>query len=177
FNLGLVKAWLGDNPGALEAMTRSVEHEPDDAKAGEAWAIAEVLRCADGLESEADYCEHRAIFSVRDPNPVMALLQHWEAGQRMVGMRANPEQGMLTGLILEEHVGLVETAEGASTSRLGAYILVAGTMMQLWHPTEATLDKIVAEVLSRLGPNTPPPHRQRGPIMFTDVVVEAMIFP
>src|SRR5205823_4214363 len=43
FNLGLVQAWLGDNPVAVEALARHVELEPDEAKAGEAWALAEVL--------------------------------------------------------------------------------------------------------------------------------------
>src|SRR5205814_6472147 len=44
FDLGLVQAWLGDNAPAVEALGKYVELEPDEVKAGEAWALAEVLR-------------------------------------------------------------------------------------------------------------------------------------
>src|SRR5262245_64306908 len=37
YNIGLVLAWLGDNPSAVDALGRYVELEPDEAKAGEAW--------------------------------------------------------------------------------------------------------------------------------------------
>ncbi|MFL5327970.1 MAG: tetratricopeptide repeat protein [Gemmataceae bacterium] len=177
FNLGLVRAWLGENPPAVEALTKSVELENDEAKTTEAWALAEVLRSGEGQEADADYCENRAIFTVRDPNPMMAVLQHWETQRRLVGVRSNPEQGMLNGLVLEEYGGLVETAEGPSIARLGAYMLVAGSIMQLWHPNLATLDKIVKEVETRLGGAQMPMQRQRGPIMFSDVVADAMVFP
>src|SRR5438105_3729773 len=50
FNLGLTRAWLGDNAAALEALDRYVGLEPDEARAAEAWALAEVLRCGYGLE-------------------------------------------------------------------------------------------------------------------------------
>src|SRR5207245_6136530 len=36
YNLGLVQAWLGDNPAAVESLGRYVELEPDEAKAAEA---------------------------------------------------------------------------------------------------------------------------------------------
>lgn len=177
FNLGLVRAWLGDNAGSAESLARYVDLETDEAKAAEAWALAAVQYCGDGLEDEADYAESRAIISVSDPNPVMALIQKWERERRLAGMRANPEQGLLTGLVLEAQTSLVETAAGPSTARLGAYMLVAGSMMQLWHPNAANVDKIVEEVQKAFGPSTPPVQRQLGPIMFSDVVADAMIFP
>ena len=45
FNLGLARAWLGENGPALEALERYVTLEADEAKAGDAWALSEVLRC------------------------------------------------------------------------------------------------------------------------------------
>src|SRR5436190_4429797 len=55
YNLGVARAWLGDNHGALEALGRYVTLEPDEKQAAAAWALAEVLRCAQGMEDEADY--------------------------------------------------------------------------------------------------------------------------
>src|SRR5262249_49145586 len=61
YDLGLSRAWLGDNAGAVEAIARYVETESDDEKAGAAWSLAEVLRCGHGMENEADVVEHRAV--------------------------------------------------------------------------------------------------------------------
>lgn len=177
YDLGLVNAWLGDNAGAFKSLTTYIEKESDEAKAGEAWAIVEVLRCADGFQDESDYAEHRAFFSLRNPEPVMAQLQKWEQHHRLIGLRASPEQGLLTGIVLEASTSLVETADVPSFARLAAYLLVAGNTLQLWNANEASVDKIVAEVQKSFGDPPPAVRRERGPIMFPDVVAEAMIFP
>src|SRR5262249_44315780 len=65
YNLGLVCAWMGDNPKALDALDRYVNLEPDKARAGAAWALAEVLRLGQGMEDQADYVEHTALFQIR----------------------------------------------------------------------------------------------------------------
>src|SRR5262245_10320600 len=44
FNVGLVRAWLGDNPRAVEALAKSIDLETDEARAEETGALAEVLR-------------------------------------------------------------------------------------------------------------------------------------
>jgi tetratricopeptide (TPR) repeat protein len=177
YNLGLVKAWLGDNAGALDALTKYVELETDETKAGAAWAICEVLRCGDGLDADCDYAEHRALFSLRNPEPVMAQLQKWEQSHRLIGLRASPEQGLLTGLVLEASTSLVETAGTPTFAHLASYLLVAGNVLQLWHSNRNKVDKLVAEVQATLGESTPPAQRRSGPIMFPDVVLDAMLFP
>src|SRR5207302_9381919 len=91
YNLGLVQAWLGDNPAAVESLGRYVELEPDEAKAAEAWALAEVLRCGHGLEADADYVENRVLYQIREPNAVIGLLQAWEQSRRVIGLRSDPE--------------------------------------------------------------------------------------
>jgi tetratricopeptide (TPR) repeat protein len=176
FNLGLVKAWLGDNRGALEALSRSVELDTDEERCAEAWALAEVLRCGDGMLDECDYAEHRAAVTIREPEPVMALLETWEKAQRLAGMRANTEQGLLTGLVLEGRGGLIEAAGGPAFAPLGAYLVVAGALLQLWHTNPDILDRVVAETQQALGPSAVV-RRERGPVMFSDVVIEAMVYP
>ena len=54
YNLGLVRAWLGDNKAALEALDRYVALEPDEKRAAEAWTLGEVLRFGQGMEDQAD---------------------------------------------------------------------------------------------------------------------------
>src|SRR5207245_3048326 len=98
----LVYAWSGENAAAVEALSRYVEAEPDESKAAEAWALAEVLRCAHGMEADADYVENRVLFQIREPNAVIGLLQTWEQGRRMIGLRSDPEQGILAAIVLEE---------------------------------------------------------------------------
>src|SRR5437899_9741653 len=102
YNLGLVLAWLGDNQAAVEALGRYVELEPDEAKAADAWALAEVLRCGHGMEADADYVENRVLYQIREPNAVIGLLQAWEQSRRVIGLRSDPEQGILAAIVLEE---------------------------------------------------------------------------
>lgn len=177
FNLGLVSAWLGDNAAAVEALRNYIDRENDEAAAGDAWALCEVLRCADSMLDEADYSESRAVFSLSKPEPVMALLDKWEKGQRIIGLRANPEQGILTGLVLEPSTRLVETVDVPAYSKLAAYLLVAGNALQLWHSNPSNIDKLVEEVQQAFGSTPVPLQRERAPIMFTDVCSDAMIFP
>src|SRR5262249_9060528 len=54
YNLGLTRAWLGDNRGALEALDRYVALEADEGLAATAWELAEVLRLGRGMNSDAD---------------------------------------------------------------------------------------------------------------------------
>ncbi len=45
FNLGVVLAWLGEQPKAVEALQKSMELDADDYRNEEAGALIEVLRC------------------------------------------------------------------------------------------------------------------------------------
>jgi tetratricopeptide (TPR) repeat protein len=177
FNLGLVQAWFGENPAALDAVGRYIEREADESKAGAAWALAEVLRCGHGMEREADFVEHRAVLVLSDPRPMVAMLQAWEQSRRLIGMRNDPEQGMLSALVLDETPALVLSGAASPPARLAAYLLVVGNVLQLWHPNPESLDKVLAEARPRLGPAAGDPQRSIGPINFGDVVAEALLFP
>jgi tetratricopeptide (TPR) repeat protein len=176
-NLGLVNAWLGENAVAVTALGRYVELEPDDAKAGAAWTLAEVLRCGHGIEKEADYVENRAVMVLSDPRPLVSLLQAWEQDRRLIGMRSDPEQGMLSALILGEVPSLVLSGAASPPARLAAYLLVIGNVVQFWHPNAESMEKVLAEARQRLGPAAGEPQRSIGPINFGDVVAEALLFP
>ena len=57
YNLGLTRAWLGDNPAALEALQRYLELDPSDEQAASAGALMEVLRFGVGMAEQSDYQE------------------------------------------------------------------------------------------------------------------------
>jgi tetratricopeptide (TPR) repeat protein len=177
YDLGLAQAWLGENAAAVDAFGKYVEREPDEAKAGAAWALAELLRCGHGMERQADFVEHRVVMVLSDPRPMVNLLQAWEQGRRLIGMRSDPEQGMLSALVLEEAPSLVLSGASSPPARLAAYLLVVGNVAQFWHPVPESLDKVLGEARQRLGPAAGEPQRSIGPINFGDVVAEALLFP
>jgi tetratricopeptide (TPR) repeat protein len=177
FNLGLVQAWLGENVAAVDALGKYVEREPDEDKTAAAWALAEVLRCGHGMEREADFAEHRAVIVLSDPRPMVTLLQNWEQARRVIGMRSDPEQGMLSALVLEEAPSLVLSGASSPPARLAAYLLVVGNVLQFWHPVPESLDKVLGEARQRLGPAAGEPQRSIGPINYGDIVAEALLFP
>src|SRR5262249_26457178 len=107
YNLALVQAWLGADPAAGGAVGPYLELEADEARAGAAWALAEVMYSGHGLEQQADYVEHRAVMLMNDPRPVVQLIQDMQQARRLIGLRSNPEQGMLSALILDEVPSLV----------------------------------------------------------------------
>src|SRR5207245_137333 len=45
YNLGLTRAWLGENVKAVEALERYIELETDEARSEAAGSLTEVLRC------------------------------------------------------------------------------------------------------------------------------------
>jgi tetratricopeptide (TPR) repeat protein len=177
FDLGLVGAWLGDNAAAVEALGQFVDRESDEKKAGQAWALAEVLRCGHGMENEADVVEHRAVCLLNDPNAIIPWLQEWERAHRLIVLGSNAEAGVLSALILEEVTSLVLSGASAPPAKLGAYVMIASNVLQLWHPVKESLDKTLAEVQSRLGPALGEPGRAIAPAHFGDVVAEALLFP
>src|SRR5207302_10057511 len=107
YDLGLVRAWLGENGTAVEALDRYVALEPDDNRAASAWALAEVLRFGQGMEDQADWVEHSAMFQLREPQQIVNLLQVWQEERRLTAVQVRQEEGLLSGIVLDKAGGLV----------------------------------------------------------------------
>src|SRR5262249_22094995 len=120
YNLGLVRAWLGDNAAALEALDRYVALEPGEGKAAAAWALAEVLRYGQGLEDQADYVEHAALFRIRDPEKLVGLLGQLERERVLAGAQVFQEEGMLRAIVLERLPALTPELAATQTPRMAA---------------------------------------------------------
>jgi tetratricopeptide (TPR) repeat protein len=178
YNLGVARAWLGDNRAALEALARYVELEADEQAAGEAAALMEVLRCGAGQEDECDYAEHAFGHQFRDPQPVINLLQEWERSGRLIPLPTQQE-GMFMGLVLELTTAQLITvgAPAADAGRLGGYIVIIGNLLQVTSPLKEPFDRIRDEVRQRLALSLAELQERRAPIQFQDVVGEALLFP
>jgi tetratricopeptide (TPR) repeat protein len=177
FNLGLTRALLGDNAGALAALDRSVQLDQDEDGAARTWALAEVLLCGHGLEQQADFVEHSAVFPVRNPEQLFQVLQQLQAQHRLIGTQVRQEEGMLTGVVVEKVQALTAEHAASQLSRVGAYLLVVGDMLRLWNVNKAAFDSVVQEMRHLTTGALAEPHVRVGPANFADVLVEGLGFP
>lgn len=176
FNVGLLRAWLGDNVRAIEALVQSIERDADEDRAAEAGALTEVLRCGHGVEAQSDFIEHRAYLEIREPEPVGQLLGEWGQAGRLVIVNADRENGIFSGLVLEA-VPDFGVNVGTPVAQLQAYMLLEGGAVRFWHSNRATLDQVVAEVRGKLQLAVAEPKYEVGAAQFVDVVAEIMLFP
>ena len=176
FNQGLIRAWLGDNARSIEDLLRSIEQETDLEKNTEAGALIEVLRCGEGMQNQSDYQEHRITFQIQQSQPVIGFLNVLQQQQRLTNVNSDQESGSLSALILEDAPRLT-FAETESDAKLGAYLLIVGDVMRIWHTDRGAVSKIADEFLAKIGTALSAPREQTGFCAFTDVTLEAMLFP
>lgn len=178
YNLGLARAWLGDNRGGLECLDRYVGLEPDEDRAAAAWALAEVLRCGHGMDEFADHHEYSVLYQFSAPEPVIDLLRELDRSRRMVTLQAQQE-GAFAGIVLDLEAPSVITAgvAPARSGKLGAYLMVVENLLRLSGPRKEALERVRKEVQQRAGMALSPPRERTDPIQFGDVVAEAVLFP
>ncbi len=176
FNLGLVLAWLGEQPKAVEALTKSLDLETDDYRAEEASALSEVLRCGQGMESDANYLEYGYFLPVRDPQPVMAWLQEMARNRRLFGLQANEETGMISGLVMEELPSLLAVG-GTTLAKVVSKLTIGNGLIRVWHPSRDSAARLADEIRTRLGLAVSEPSESATPINFGDVVLESLAYP
>ena len=175
FNLGLVRAWLGEQPAAVDALTKSVELEMDDARAEEAAALAEVLKCGQGMENDSDYVEHRVFMPVRDPEVVVGLLQVMGQGGQLVAAQTDESGQVFSAIVVEELPSLLET--GTKLARVVANMSIASGILRLWHPVKESVEKVGLEIRDRVNLAVGEPATGIGPANFGDVAIEAIAYP
>jgi tetratricopeptide (TPR) repeat protein len=175
YNLGLTKAWLGDNPGAVEALDRYVTLEPDENRAAPAWALAEVLHYGAGMEGRANWREYSALYQIRDPRALAALIKEWAEQYRLIGLQPNEEQGVLTGILTELPTTL--TAAPPKVAAFGGNLLVAGSILRLSGTNAEALRRLQDDLQQKLGPALSEPQITEGIPSFRTILMEAYVFP
>lgn len=176
YNLGLTQAWLGQNRAAIESLNRYVGLETDEHKAAQAWTMAEVLRCGQGMEDDADYVEHTATIGLRDPQKYVDWLGELQQQGLLAGTQVNQEEGMLLAVILEPPPpALTPELAAKQHPRIGAMSIFVGGMVRLWHGNEASLKRVLDMMRAKLGPVlASEPYLGRGPAKFQEILNEAL---
>lgn len=175
FNLGLVRAWLGENGPAINALSQSIEIEVDDYRAEETGALIEVLKCSEATSDNSDFVEHRIVLPIRDGDAVFGLLQAWENERRMLGTSVDQENGVLSSLIVEELPSLLET--GTVMGKVVSNLMLGQGFIRLWHPVKENVEKISQEIRDRLTLAVGEPMASQGPANFSEVGLEAVAYP
>lgn len=176
YNLGLVRAWQGDNRPALDAIDRYVNLEKDETKAAAGWALGQVLRLGRGMEPESDYIEHSFRYQLRDPQVISQALQEWDKSRRMLVLEAREDAPVFSALVLEQVVSLAGSST-AQLPRLGAYFIIIGDQVRIWHTNEETLNKIRDELVAKAGPGLADARPEKRNANFADVMTAALVFP
>jgi tetratricopeptide (TPR) repeat protein len=177
YNLGLARAWLGENAAALEVLDRHVTLETDEAKAAEAWALAEVLRCGYGMDEHSDCHEYSVAYQIRDVRPIQALLDEWGRGRRLLPMNTDEKQSFFSALVLEASPMITAAPGATGGGPMAAYLLIAQDVLRLWGPVRDRFDQVRAEFEQKAGAGVSHGHASIGRPNFADVVTEAVVFP
>ncbi len=178
YNLGLCQAWTGNNSAGVAALDQYVQAETDEAQAGQAWALAELLLFGHGMEDQADVVEHSIFFGVRDPKAFVAELGALEREGLLIGAQVNQEEGVLHATILEQP-GPALTPELAARQNLkpAAHVVLMGTLVQLSHNQKESLEGVFERFKAKLGDVIVQSQAIRGPAKFVDAVAEAIAAP
>jgi tetratricopeptide (TPR) repeat protein len=179
YNLGLTRAWLGDNAGALEALDRYVALEADEARAAQAWELAEVLRLGIGLEDQSDYVEHAAAFPVRDPQGLLRAFDELRQAQRLVVHMLREEEGVVAGMFVEHPPALTAELAAKQPARLQAHLLMSfpRQFVRVWSLGREGMDAASEELRRRAGSALGEPHVHQGPAPFVEVFDHAIVVP
>ena len=175
FNLGVVRAWLGEQSSALEALNESLALETDDFRSEETAALIEVLKCGQGMEAEADYIEHRIGMEIRDPQLLSGLLTNWSQTGRLLGSQMSEDGASFSAMVVEELPMLLDT--GTRLAKILCNMFVSGGAIRLWHVQKETVQKVATEIrdLVQLGVGEPIPSV--GTVQFSEIGLEAVAYP
>jgi tetratricopeptide (TPR) repeat protein len=177
FNLALARAWLGENQTALEALDHAIELEEEPA-AVEAATLAEVLRCGYGMDELCDYHEFSSYMTIRNPEPINALLREWSQSNRLIPIPVDQE-GVFSAIVLELTTsGLVTAGRPASDAGvLGGYLFVVNNILRVASPVKEPFTRLREEMRKKLALPLNEIQERSGPVPFHEVVTEALIFP
>ena len=176
FNLGVVRAWLGMNAGAIEALQEAIDREDDDEKNAEAGALIEVLRCGEGMDELADYLEHRVFLQIQQAQPLIDLLGQWQRSGRLSGAESNQENGTFSAIVIEE-TRQFGAGLGAPVARIAGYMFIVQNIIRLWHSNKDAVARLADEIVAKVGQAVSAPVHESGRVNFTDVTLDATVHP
>jgi len=175
FNLGLVRAWLGEQPAAVDALNKSIELEWDDGHAEETAALVEVLRCGTGMENDSDYRETRVFMPVRDPQVVFGMLQSMAQSGRILAPQMDPNGQMFSCLVVENLPNLLDT--GTTMAKAVANLTIAGGVLRLWFTDAESVQQVAQRIRETVALAVGEPTTSEGTSQYGDILQEAIAYP
>jgi tetratricopeptide (TPR) repeat protein len=179
YNLGLARAWMGDNRAALEALDQYIERAASDADAAEAAALAEVLRCGQGMDDLCDHVHHTITVQIRDPRPLQALLNEWMSSHRLLPLEYEGQQeSQLHALLIDLNTsGLVTVGSApADHGRLAGEVRIVPPVLNIICPIEELYSKVKEEVRTKLHLGLAEVRSARVAPSFAAINAEALTF-
>jgi predicted Zn-dependent protease len=177
YNLALLRAWLGANGPAVEALDRYVALEADEKKAGEAWALAEVLYCGHGMEEQSDYSEHSVFTRIAGHEQLATLFNQLHQERLLMGLQVSQEEGVMTGVLLQRPQALTAEQLATQPRRLAGFLMLVGNVFRLWNVNGEAVRQAFAELQKRAGPALADAQWRQGPARFHDVLSEVIVYP
>jgi tetratricopeptide (TPR) repeat protein len=177
YNLGLLRAWLGANGPAVDAMDRYVALEPDEKKAADAWALAEVLFCGEGMEERTDYSEYSVFARIASHEHLATLFNQLQQERLLMGLQVSQEEGVVTGVLLQRPQALTAEQLATQPRRLAGFVMLIGQILRLWSVNGEAVREAFAELQKRAGPALADPQWRQGPAQFHDVLSEVIVYP
>jgi tetratricopeptide (TPR) repeat protein len=95
FNLGLTRAWVGDQNGAIEALDEYVRQAADEHEAAEAWSLAEALRFGNEEAPDQDLMLHFLTYRIKD---FQRFIEASSSDKRVVEVQQNNQVVMFRRL-------------------------------------------------------------------------------
>jgi tetratricopeptide (TPR) repeat protein len=100
YNLGVARAWLGDNAGAVEAFERRLKLEVDDEEAAKIAEIMLVLQWATTMEDSSDFSLRQASYHI----DLRAFADRTKEFKRLARVKG-PQPGVELFFVLDQDVG------------------------------------------------------------------------
>lgn len=178
-NLGILRAWLGQNQKAINALKNYIDLETDEAKAAEAVALCQVLMLDRDHAEESDYEAYYSTFEIREPEPVGKWLEEMVKSHRMMPFSQGEQQGMITGLMLEPNESRIVTAtqSEATDAKVIGHITIVGGVLALSAFEEEKLEAVKGELREKVALAVNEAKSGKAPRAFNDVAIEGLLFP
>ncbi len=176
FNLGLVRAWLGDNRKGLDALVKAAELSESEPEQVEAVTLAEVLRTGRGLENVSDFTEHRYYMKVQDGPGFSKWFSAIANSDRLIVLDSDEENHTLSAMVLEKPA-LLGVDAGPRFGRLQAFFVLDKDLVRIWHPSREKADALVKEIQAAVGKAVTDPHYELGTSNVGDVLADLTVFP
>jgi tetratricopeptide (TPR) repeat protein len=150
FNLGVLRAWNGEDRKAVDALNKSLELDSDAALLEEAGALIEVLRSSISFEKDTDYVTYQGIARILNFDRINEVLGQLMKEMRLLPLRRGEEQDQssLAAYILQK---LPEFSLQLETPVVGvdADLLIRQDEIFLWSQDQERLHRLIAELHER----------------------------